>query len=129
MNKNIVILLLVFILPLFAYFMLSKTNQGSVSVANTNRPQLIKFTSNMCGECKRVEPVVNNVMEKYQDTVQYIVIPVQVDNRYNQEMIAKYRVTLVPTIILRDKNQKVVKRIEGYVDEKTLDNYLKGLCK
>ncbi len=129
MNKNIVILLLVFILPLFAYFMLSKTNQGSVSVANTNRPQLIKFTSNMCGECKRVEPVVNNVMEKYQDTIQYIVIPVQVDNRYNQEMIAKYRVTLVPTIILRDKNQKVVKRIEGYVDEKTLDNYLKGLCK
>ncbi len=129
MNKNIVILLFVFILPLFAYFMLSKTNQGSVSVANTNRPQLIKFTSNMCGECKRVEPVVNNVMEKYQDTIQYIVIPVQVDNRYNQEMIAKYRVTLVPTIILRDKNQKVVKRIEGYVDEKTLDNYLKGLCK
>lgn len=129
MNKNIVILLLVFILPLFAYFMLSKTNQGSVSVANTNRPQLIKFTSNMCGECKRVEPVVNSVMEKYQDSIQYIVIPVQVENRYNQEMIAKYHVTLVPTIILRDKNQKVIKRIEGYVDEKTLDNYMKGLCK
>ncbi len=129
MNKNIIILVLIFVIPLFAYFMLSKNNQGAVSVANTNRPHVIKFTSNMCGECKRVEPVVNKIILKYQDTVQYSVIPVQVDNKYNQDMISKYRVTLVPTIILLDKNQKVTKKIEGYVDEKTLDNYIKDICK
>ncbi len=129
MNKNIVILVLIFVIPLFAYFMLSKNNQGSVSVANPNRPHVIKFTSNMCGECKRVEPVVNKVMTKYQDSVQYTVIPVQVENKYNQDMITKYRVTLVPTIILLDKDQKVTKKIEGYVDEKTLDNYIRNICK
>ena len=44
-------------------------------------------------------------------------------------MITKYRVTLVPTIILLDKDQKVTKKIEGYVDEKTLDNYIRNICK
>jgi thioredoxin 1 len=129
MKKNIIILSLIFILPLVAYFMLSKDNQGSITVATTNRPQVIKFTSNMCGECKRVEPVVQKVMTKYQDTVQFVVIPVQVNNRYNREMISRYNVTLVPTIILLDKNQKTVKRIEGYIDEKTLDSYIGNICK
>ncbi|MCR5266293.1 MAG: thioredoxin family protein [Cyanobacteria bacterium RUI128] len=129
MNKNIVILVLVFVLPLFAYFMLSKTNNGSMTVAETGSPQLIKFTSDMCGECKRVEPVVNKVMAKYQDSVQYIVIPVQVRNKYNVDMMTKYNVTLVPTIILLDKNRKVVHRIEGYVAPDTLDNYLRDICK
>lgn len=83
----------------------------------------------MCGECKRVEPVIKDVMTKYQDSIQYTSIPVQVNNKYNEEMISKYNVTLVPTIIILDKNQKVVKRIEGYVDARTLDKYLKDLCK
>lgn len=129
MNKNVIILILVFVLPIFGYFYLSKNSQSSVSVATTNRVQLIKFTSSMCGECKRVEPVVNKVMQKYQDTVQYTVIPVQVNNSYNQEMMNKYQITLVPTIIILDKNQKVAKRIEGYVDAKTLDRYIGNLCK
>lgn len=129
MNKNIIILLLVFILPLFAYFTLSKANKGNISVAETGSPQLIKFTSDMCGECKRVEPVVNKVMIKYQDSVQYVVIPVQVRNKYNVDMMTKYNITLVPTIILLDKNRKVVHRIEGYVAPDTLDNYLRDICK
>lgn len=129
MNKNIVILLLIFILPIFGYFCLSKTNKSNISVASTGVPQLIKFTSNMCGECKRVEPVVQKVMTKYQDKIQYLVIPVQVNNKYNEGMMAKYNITLVPTIIIIDKNQKVVHRIEGYVNETTLDGYLRNLCK
>ncbi len=129
MNKNIIILALVFVVPLFAYFMLSKTNSASVSVATGNRPHVIKFTSNMCSACKQMEPTIQKVMKKYQDTVQYTVIPVQVDNIYNRDLINKYHVTLVPTIIILDKNQKVVKRIEGCVSESTLENYIKGAIK
>lgn len=129
MNKNIVILFLIFVLPIVGYYWFSKNSQGCISTASANRAQLIKFTSNMCGECKRVEPVVNQVMTKYQDDIHYVVIPVQVNNKYNQEMMAKYNVTLVPTIVILDKNQNVVKRIEGYVDAKTLDGYLMKVCK
>ena len=129
MNKNIIILVLIFVIPIIAYFGLSKNNNSTVSVASVGKPHVIKFTSNMCGECKRVEPVVQKVMTKYQDSIQYSVIPVQVSNKYNQDMMNKYDITLVPTIIILDKNQKIVQRIEGYVDEKTLDGYLRGLCK
>jgi thioredoxin-related protein len=129
MNKNILILVLIFIIPIFGYFYLSQKSVSNVSNANTNRVQLIKFTSNMCGECKRVEPEVNKVMNKYQDTIQYIVIPVQNQNKYNTDMMNKYHVTLVPTIIILDKNQNIAKRIEGYVDAKALDGYIGNLCK
>lgn len=129
MNRNIVILLLIFVLPILGYFYVSKTNESTATVASTGAPQLIKFTSNMCAECKRVEPVIQNVMVKYQDKVHYISIPVQVHNKYNEDMMAKYNITLVPTIIILDKNQKLVKRIEGYVSESTLDGYLRNLCK
>ncbi len=129
MNKNVLILVLIFIIPIFGYFYLSKNSVSNTSNANTNRVQLIKFTSNMCGECKRVEPEVNKVMNKYQDTIQYTVIPVQNQNKYNEEMMNRYHITLVPTIIILDKNQKVAKRIEGFVDAKTLDRYIGNLCK
>lgn len=128
MNKNVFILLLIFVIPLFAYFMLSQRSASNVSVAESGKPQLIKFTSNMCGECKRVEPVVQEVMKNYQDSVQYIVIPVQVENSYNLQMMKKYNVTLVPTIIILDKNHNVVKRFEGYVTSKTLESYLRKIC-
>lgn len=129
MNKNIAILLLVFIIPLFSYFMLSHNNKSNVSVAEAKCPKLIKFSSDMCSECKRVEPVVNNVMTKYQDSVQYIAIPVQVRNKYNIDMMKKYNITLVPTIVILDKNNKIVHRIEGYVAPETLDSYLRNISK
>ncbi len=128
MNKNLTIILMIFIIPLIGYFCLSQRSASNVTVATTTRPQLIKFTSNMCSECRRVEPVVNAVVKKHQDTVQYIAIPVQVNNKYNNEMMSKYNVTLVPTIIILDKDKHVVKRIEGYVDAKTLDGYLRKVC-
>lgn len=125
MNKNIIVILLIFIIPIFGYYILSQKNISNISSANGNCPKLIKFTSNMCGECKRVEPIVQEVVQKYQDSIQYIVIPVQIDNKYNQEMISKYRVTLVPTIIILDKDGKQIKRMEGYINKTDLENYVR----
>ena len=129
MNKNLVIIALIFIIPIFAYFMLSHKSQSNISVAGGSRPQIIKFTSNMCGECVRMEPVFKRVMLNYQDKIQYIAIPVQVDNEYNRKMIAKYNVRFVPTIVILDSNGQVYKRTEGYIPETELEKYLKGVCK
>ena len=128
MNKNILILVMIFVLPIIGYFCLSHKGGSNVTVATVNHPQMIKFTSNMCSECKRVEPIVNGVAKKYQDSIHYISIPVQVNNKYNEEMMAKYNITLVPTIIILDTHQKVVKRIEGYVDAPTLESYVRKAC-
>lgn len=129
MNKNIIILLLIFVLPLALYFGFSRKTVSNVSMANSGRPQVIKFTSNMCSACAQMEPVIKRVMINYQDKVQYIVIPVQVNNEYNRKMIAKYDIKLVPTIIILDKSGNISKRTEGYVPETELEKYIKEVCK
>lgn len=128
MNKNTLILIMIFVLPLVAYFYASRTTESNLSVSSTVKPQIIKFTSNMCGECKRMDTVIKDVYPKYQDKIQLVSIPVQVQNDYNNQMVSTYKVTLVPTIVLINKNQKVMKRIEGYVDSGTFENYLRELC-
>ncbi len=127
MSKNTIILLLIFVLPLVVYFYVSRSSESNLTVSGTVKPQIIKFTSNMCSECKRMDKVIKDVYPKYQDKIQLVSIPVQVQNDYNNQMVSNYKVTLVPTIILLDKNQKTVKRIEGYVDAQTLDKYLREL--
>lgn len=129
MNKNLIIILLVFLLPIMVYYVMSQKTVSNVSSANSNRPQVIKFTSNMCSACIQMEPVIKKVMLNYQDKVQYIVIPTQVNNEYNQKMISKYNVKLIPTIIIVDRNGNIYKRIQGYVSESELEKYIQGVCK
>lgn len=127
MNKNTIILLLIFVLPLITYFYVSKNNESTVTVSNTTKPKIIKFTSTLCGECQRMDTVIKEVYPKYQKDIELISVPVQNQTEYNQEMISKYNVTLVPTIILLNKNQHIQKRIEGYIDRTTFDNYLREI--
>lgn len=127
MNKNTIILLLIFVLPLITYFYVSKTNSTNVTVSSTVKPKIIKFSSNLCSECQRMDAVIKDVYPKYEKNIDMISIPVQTQNDYNKEMIERYQVKLVPTIILLNKNQSIIKRIEGYVDANTFENYLKEL--
>lgn len=127
MNKNTIILLLIFVLPLITYFYVSKTNSTNVTVSSTVKPKIIKFSSNLCSECQRMDTVIKEVYPKYEKNIELISIPVQTQNDYNKEMIERYQVKLVPTIILLNKNQSIIKRIEGYVDANTFENYLKEL--
>lgn len=127
MNKNTIILLLIFVLPLITYFYVSKNNESTVTVSNTTKPKIIKFTSTLCGECQRMDTVIKEVYPKYQKDIELISIPVQNQTEYNQEMISKYNVTLVPTIVLLNKNQHIQKRIEGYIDSTTFDSYLREI--
>lgn len=127
MNKNTIILLLIFVLPLITYFYVSKNNESTVTVSNTTKPKIIKFTSTLCGECQRMDTVIKEVYPKYQKDIELISVPIQNQTEYNQEMISKYNVTLVPTIVLLNKNQHIQKRIEGYIDRTTFDNYLREI--
>ena len=127
MNKNTLILLLIFVLLLITYFYVSKNNESTVTVSNTTKPKIIKFTSTLCGECQRMDTVVKTIYPKYQKDIELISIPVQNQTEYNQDMISKYNITLVPTIVLLNKNQHIQKRIEGYIDSTTFENYLKEI--
>lgn len=129
MRKNIIAILLILIIPMFAYWILS-TNDASKSSAvaeASTKPQVIKFTSEMCMDCQTMNQIMKEIFPAYQDKITLIEIPVQDKTSFNQEQIKKYKVTLVPTIILIDSNGKQVKRIEGAIEKDVMESYLQGL--
>lgn len=129
MKKNLIIVLLVFIVPLVAYFVLNKTSNSQIAVADdaTAKPQIIKFTSAMCLDCQEMNKIIKEIFPKYQDRMVLIEIPVQDGKAFTEEQIKKYNVTLVPTIILIDSNGNQVKRIEGAIPKEEMESCLEGL--
>ena len=127
MNKNNIVLALIFIIPLITFFYVSNKNQYSATVSSTVKPQIIKFSSSLCSECQKMNTVLNQIYPKYQKEIELINIPVDVRNDYNESMIKKYNVTLVPTIILLNKDKETKKRIVGSIDANTFENYLREI--
>ena len=55
MKKNAIIITLIFLIPLFAYMLLTNSNQTTAETTQTGKPQVIKFTSAMCLDCQTHE--------------------------------------------------------------------------
>lgn len=127
MNKNIFIILIVLILPLFLYYYLDKSQSVSANKINTSQPQIIKFSSDMCSECKKMEKTVNKVYPKYADKIALLNISVQKQTKQTLELIKQYKVTLVPTIIFKKSNGQTLAKIEGAMSESEFEDYLKRL--
>ncbi len=72
------------------------------------KPTLVDFFATWCGPCKMQGPVLEQVKNKFGDSVN--VIKVDVDK--NPQLSQEYRVQSVPTLILF-KNGEVVWRASG----------------
>jgi len=129
MKKTLITLFLVIVLPLIAYFIMNKTNMtslGSVDAKNA-KPQIIKFTSTMCLDCQIMNKIIREIYPNFQDKIELTEINVQEQNKENQKWIKKYKVILVPTIILKDSSGNQVKRIEGAISKEQFVQYLEDL--
>ena len=130
MKKNLLIISLIFVVPIFAYFILSH-NSTSVaqksSMTSVKSPVIIKFTSSMCIDCKRLGEVMKEVCPKFGDKVIIENIMVESNDKDVIQKIKKHNVVLVPTLIFIDANGKVVKKTEGYMDKDTFEKYVKEL--
>ena len=127
MKKNIVIISLVFAIPILAYMALTASNSTTAKPVETGKPQVIKFTSEMCLDCQTMNKIFKEIFPKYDNTIVLTEIQVQDKNSFNKEQIQKYNVTLVPTIILLNSQGKQIKRIEGAVSKEEMDECLQGL--
>ena len=126
--KNIVAILLIFIVPIIAYAVLSSSNESlAVKTSNAAKPKIIKFTSLMCLDCKRLGEVMNTVYPKYSKSIDLIEVHVQNNDDFTKEQIEKYNIKLVPTLILINSKGKKVNKIEGFVDKNQLDKIMKDL--
>ena len=138
MKKNMIIIALVFAIPLIAFAVLNNANtttaKTSVNVEQKTddliamgKPQVIKFSSAMCLDCQTMNKLFKEVFPKYNERIVLTEVHVQDGNAFTGELIKKYNVTLVPTMIFLDSNNRQVKRIEGAIEKSELEGYLEGL--
>ena len=127
MNKNIVWVLLIFLIPLSAYFWLTRDNLTTPPSVAASGVEVIKFSSPMCYECQELEKVFEEVYPAYNKDIYLREIDVTKRDKNSQELIKKYEVKLVPTTVFKNADGNVIRRIEGSIQPKILENYLKEL--
>lgn len=128
MKKNLIIISLIFALPLIAYAVLSGTKVESATQEHVSgKPQIIKFSSKLCSDCKKMKGVFETVMPQYSGTVEVIEYDIEKNDKNINNAIDTYNVNLVPTIIYIDKKGKVVRKTEGYVDKHKFEAYVKEI--
>ena len=86
-------------LPLLAFWWLSSSKEMSAE-ATSNIPQIIKFSSTMCLECKEVEKIFKEILPKYEDKVSYTAIIVDSRKDMDNKLIKKYNSRINDFLIL-----------------------------
>lgn len=129
MRKNIITVLLVFLVPIAAYLFMTHAGNEPVNVADavTNKPQIIKFTSSMCLDCQEMNKIMKEVYPEFKDRIAMEEISVQDGKPSTDAKIKQYGVTLVPTIILINSAGQQVKRIEGAIPKDEMEKCLEEL--
>ncbi len=70
--------------------------------------KVIDFYADWCGPCKYIKPYFNGLEEKYKDKIEFETVNVDEDD----EMVEKYKIRAMPTIIFL-KDGKEVDRMVG----------------
>ena len=121
MKKNIIIILLVFLVPVALYYSLTKdSNSPSQAVASTEN-EIIKFASPMCFECQQLEKVMNEVFPKYNNKINLRKIDITKRDKMTNALIKEYNVKLVPTTVFKKSDGRITKRIEGTMTPEILE--------
>ena len=127
MNRNIIIILAIFIVPLAVYFGLTRDKLTTLPSVASQGAEIIKFSSPMCYECQELDKIFDEVFPKYSKDISLKKIDVTQKNNETREMIKKYEVKLVPTTVFKDETGNVTRRIEGSMQPQILENYLKEI--
>ena len=73
------------------------------------------------------EKVFKEVLPKYSNKVDYTSITVDSRDDMKNNMIKKYNVTLVPTVIMLNSDGTQYKRIESAIPKEQLEQCIQGL--
>lgn len=129
MKKNLIITALIFIIPIIAYAILSDTTAVSAQKNVAGRPQVVKFSSKLCIDCKKLKKGFEELQPQYSNKINFTEYDVQLSDKATTDAINKYNINLVPTVIYIDKNGKEMRRTEGFVEKHTLKQYFDELLK
>lgn len=83
---------------------------------------LVDFFATWCGPCKMLSPIISEIANEYSNIVK--VCKVNIDE--NQDLVRKYNIMSVPTLIFFKKGE-VVKSSVGFCSKSELDSIIKAL--
>jgi thioredoxin-like negative regulator of GroEL len=126
-KKSIFTVLVILILPLVAFWTLTFNKTEATIAEASGQPQVFKFSSTMCAECKEVEKTFQELLPKYEDKFVYTEVIVDSRNDMKNALIKKHNVTLVPTVVMINSDGTVHKRIENAIPKEEMEKYIKGL--
>jgi len=126
MNRNITIILLIFLVPLAIYWGLTRDKGLATlpTIAFTGS-EIIRFTSPMCYECQELDKVFKEVYPEFANKISVSKIDVTLKNKDVKKLLKQYDVKLVPTCIFKNKSGQVIRRTEGMIQPKILENYMR----
>lgn len=120
------VILLVLILPIIFYLITGNKKNDISSKLENNKPKVLEFSSKYCVECQDLKKVLDPLEKKYDNKIEFIYIDITSTNEKEKELIQKYDVNVVPTMVLINENGKE-KIIDGYVEPDIMEKHLKGL--
>ncbi|HSA07666.1 MAG TPA: thioredoxin family protein [Candidatus Gastranaerophilales bacterium] len=125
-KSSFITILLIFILPIALYYFFKTPPESNTSIANPsgNMPKVIKFSSDMCYDCKKIEKEIKPLMQEYQQKIIFESINVSSTDQNTEFLVRKHNVNVVPTLIFLDKNGNTVRKTEGYAPGSQLRIYL-----
>lgn len=89
--------------------------------------KLLYFSAEWCGPCNTQSPIVDDVKEEYNESVEFD----KVDIDENQEKGTKYQVRSLPTIIIltedEDGTESLEKRFVGVTQQNDIESVLDEL--
>ena len=127
--KNWIISLLILIAPIIAFMALKENSitKNAIVAEASNKPMVIKFSSPMCTDCKKIKGELEPLKDKYAQSVTFIEINATDNSADTQKKIETYGVTVVPTVIFFNPTTQKEKKIEGFETKDKLEKCIKEI--
>ena len=89
-------------------------------VIKADKTVIVDFYAEWCGPCKMMSPVIESIAEELGDTVKVG----KVDSDENLEIVEKYDIMSIPTIIIF-KNGEISNTFTGFTNKEDILNAVK----
>ncbi len=117
---------LIVFLSVCAVFIEPLTAQTKKDSGQSPAPRItfVELGSVKCVPCRRMQPVMKAVEDKFGDQLQVIFYDVWKDDQ--REYAVKYKIRLIPTQVFLDASGRELMRHEGFFPEDDIDEFLQS---
>lgn len=99
------------------------TDKNFENVLAEGLPLVIDFSATWCGPCQKIAPIIEQLSGDYDGRVN--IYKCDVDE--NDELMAKYGIRNVPTVIFMDKDGNIVDKHVGVASKKDFVEKIEAL--